>query len=239
MALKHIKRYNPDRFEIAIKVIYFSSFWILIMSLEVIIMSYFLTDKTQLMENIKLIFSSVLPLLGSWVGTVLAFYFSRANDMGKMISTEKKNKDDTGFALTKENKILIEEILNFIYDPHLFKNLTLYDLKLFFEKNDTIVIPVLTKKGNPYKYISKKGLYSFLSESIIDDSSFSLLQNLSNISEMNLKHFIKDDFHTCLIRELDDMIFQNEDNKKDLIVFITENGSITGTTTMVYYKIRF
>jgi hypothetical protein len=34
------------------------------------------TDKG---ETTRLVFSSVLPLLGTWVGTVLAFYFSREN----------------------------------------------------------------------------------------------------------------------------------------------------------------
>src|SRR4051812_10658430 len=30
-------------------------------------------------ETSRLVFSSVLPLLGTWVGTVLAFYFAREN----------------------------------------------------------------------------------------------------------------------------------------------------------------
>jgi hypothetical protein len=30
-------------------------------------------------ETVRLIFASVLPLFGTWVGTVLAFYFAREN----------------------------------------------------------------------------------------------------------------------------------------------------------------
>jgi hypothetical protein len=39
---------------------------------------YFATDADRT-ETTRLVFTSVLPLLGTWVGTVLAFYFAREN----------------------------------------------------------------------------------------------------------------------------------------------------------------
>jgi hypothetical protein len=37
------------------------------------------SSAAERMETTRLVFSSVLPLLGTWVGTVLAFYFAREN----------------------------------------------------------------------------------------------------------------------------------------------------------------
>jgi hypothetical protein len=40
---------------------------------------YAIHEASDRSETTKLVFSAVLPLLGTWVGTVLAFYFAREN----------------------------------------------------------------------------------------------------------------------------------------------------------------
>lgn len=37
------------------------------------------SSQAALLQTTQMVFASVLPLLGTWVGTVLAFYFSREN----------------------------------------------------------------------------------------------------------------------------------------------------------------
>lgn len=47
-------------------------------------------------ESIRLVFSSVLPLLATWVGTILAFYFSKENFMAATQSVTEMTKTVTG-----------------------------------------------------------------------------------------------------------------------------------------------
>src|SRR3954462_11715499 len=50
----------------------------------------------------QLVFSSVLPLLGTWVGTVLAFYFARENLKAATESTlALSGRTDTGTPVTE------------------------------------------------------------------------------------------------------------------------------------------
>src|SRR5436305_2257960 len=52
-------------------------------------------------ETSRLVFSSVLPLLGTWVGTVLAFYFARDNLEAATQSTLQLAGIETGTPVTR------------------------------------------------------------------------------------------------------------------------------------------
>lgn len=68
-----------DRFEIAIRVLKWSSIGILVLSLAVIIGAAVTGERETFMQSTAKVFNAVLPLLGTWVGTVIAYYFSKAN----------------------------------------------------------------------------------------------------------------------------------------------------------------
>ncbi|SEB77086.1 hypothetical protein [Rhodococcus koreensis] len=59
------------------------AFWIIlpsfagILAISVLMVIYAAPDNRE--EVARLVFSAVLPLFGTWVGTVLAFYFARDN----------------------------------------------------------------------------------------------------------------------------------------------------------------
>ncbi len=57
------------------------AFWVVCIGaggvLLLAIATVWLSPASERAETVRLVFSSVLPLLGTWVGTVLAFYFAR------------------------------------------------------------------------------------------------------------------------------------------------------------------
>ena len=61
---------NPKNYAIAVAIIVFSAFIIIVMVLHTLTCSSCDNDK---------LYTAILPLLASWVGTVLAFYFTKEN----------------------------------------------------------------------------------------------------------------------------------------------------------------
>jgi hypothetical protein len=55
-----------------------SSIAVILLSITIIVAAA-ITDKGSVKDSATLILSTVLPLLGTWVGTVLAFYYTKEN----------------------------------------------------------------------------------------------------------------------------------------------------------------
>lgn len=56
-----------------------SSIGVVVLAIVVVGAAAFKGDATGVKDSAQLIFTAVLPLLGTWVGTVLAFYYSKEN----------------------------------------------------------------------------------------------------------------------------------------------------------------
>jgi hypothetical protein len=56
-----------------------SSAGVLLLGVTVIVAAGFKGGANDIKESAQIIFTAVLPLLGTWVGTVLAFYYSKEN----------------------------------------------------------------------------------------------------------------------------------------------------------------
>ncbi|MBW1841809.1 MAG: hypothetical protein JRI75_08435, partial [Deltaproteobacteria bacterium] len=57
------------------------------------------------LESAKYVFATVLPLFGTWVGTLLAFYFSRENFESATRSVRKMAEGLTGIEKLKSIKV--------------------------------------------------------------------------------------------------------------------------------------
>jgi len=71
----------------------------LIVSLSVVgvvVLSTVVIIKDHSANTLQLVFASVLPLLASWVGTILAFYFSKENFMAATQSVTEMTRTVTG-----------------------------------------------------------------------------------------------------------------------------------------------
>ena len=85
------------RSKIAIWLVAFSAIGVMLLS-AVVLIGAAIDAKYALGDAVQLVFAAVLPLLGTWVGTVLAYYFSKDNfeaasksvqDMAKIATDEK------------------------------------------------------------------------------------------------------------------------------------------------------
>ena len=77
---------NKERFTIAIRILVYAFVVLSIITVVALIMiglpvifNYSDTHAENAYQSIKDLFGIVLPLLGTWVGTILAFYFSQTN----------------------------------------------------------------------------------------------------------------------------------------------------------------
>ncbi len=87
---------NKTRTYLALGITGISILGLLILSAIIILAN---NDKT--IERSQLIFNSVLPLFGTWVGTVMAFFFSRENFESASRSVERLTRQ-----ITSQEKIL-------------------------------------------------------------------------------------------------------------------------------------
>ena len=74
-----ISNIEPFRARIGGYLVIGSSLAVFLLAIAIIVVSGITGGKDSVKETTQLIFTAVLPLIGTWVGTVLAFYFSKEN----------------------------------------------------------------------------------------------------------------------------------------------------------------
>jgi hypothetical protein len=67
------------RDRIAKQIIMFSGAGLVVISITVIAGAIILQNAAEAAETMRLVFNSLLPLFGTWVGTVIAYYFAKDN----------------------------------------------------------------------------------------------------------------------------------------------------------------
>src|SRR5215208_905627 len=87
-------------------------------------------------ETSRLVFSSVLPLLGTWVGTVLAFYFARENFQAATESTLRLAGIETATPVTQ---VMVREADFVTYDLGASETAADVPLSSVREKMQTLV----------------------------------------------------------------------------------------------------
>jgi hypothetical protein len=137
---------------------------VIVSLLSVAILAYvairFSTGTKDPADTANRIMGTVLPLIGTWVGTVLAFYFSKENfeaatrsvtDLAKHISPQEKLQ-----AVPVRDKMI--QLTNMFYKTDPIDALTLVDvLKDLASKNKGDRIPVLTA-SHTAKYIIHRSM---------------------------------------------------------------------------------
>lgn len=108
---------NP-RFLIALVVLGTSLFGIIVLSLKVLV-AVPPSDPKENLETAKTVFSSILPVLATWVGTVLAFYFSRENFESANRNVREMVKKIT--SMEKLQSVSVSEVMIPIKDMACFR----------------------------------------------------------------------------------------------------------------------
>lgn len=147
---------------------------------------------TQFEETSRLVFNALLPLLGTWVGTVLAYYFSRKNFESASQSVERM------VTLTVEQKlgqIFVEKemmrpgqiTLYQIPAGKMPKDVLLKDLRSKLGGKITR-IPIVDSNGVILYIVHQSGLFKFLAEKALQGKAADIdkltLQDLADDAEL-------------------------------------------------------
>jgi hypothetical protein len=189
--------------EIARWVLGISGATILLISAVILIGSW---NTKDFAETSRTIFNALLPLFGTWVGTVLAYYFSRKNFESASQSVERM------VTLTTEQKlaqIIIEkEMLRpaqitayTVPQGNAIKDVPLKDLRSMFKENVTR-IPIVNANGVVMYIVHLSGLFKFIADKALagvagPDMDKLTLQDLVDDAELknwvtNISYISKD-----------------------------------------------
>jgi hypothetical protein len=176
-------------------------------------------------DTSRLVFSSVLPLLGTWVGTVLAFYFARENLQAATESTLRLAGLETA---TPVNQVMIRESDFVAYDLGAGESADAVPLTAVRQRMQTLVPP---SRRLPIRNASGAVLY------VIHDSTLTAYAESQGQTTATLDKTIGDMLTSSNFKELIEAIgFVSEKARVDEAravmvsikncndVFVTPNG---------------
>jgi hypothetical protein len=189
---KNSPEHPPELADIARWVLGISGSAILLIAFLVLVGAY-QNGEESFFQTSQLVFNSLLPLLGTWVGTVLAYYFSRKNFESASNSVERM------VTMTTEQKLqqlIVDQEMWRLSEITLFripKNKTAGDIQLkeIVAKlggkvtripivNDDSVILYILHQSSLYKFYGEKALAN-KPDSKLDEFT---LQDLVNDKEL-------------------------------------------------------
>jgi len=134
----------------------------------------FVKEGKDIFSNAKDILGLILPMIGTWMGTVLAFYFSRENFEAASKSMQQTITKLTGeeklrSTKTKDAMINVEKIKHPFSGDKTIDTLTLKDLMKFLDQKDVNRLVVLD--GKKAKYVLHKSLIdSFVIDQVLNNN---------------------------------------------------------------------
>jgi hypothetical protein len=189
------------------------------------------TQATETLEMTKTLLASVLPVLGTWVGTVLAYYFAKENFESAarttkelvgieerlrsvpvttaMIPIEKADKKQLGATETPEN-LQLKELLKIMDTTHRNR------------------LPVLSATGAAIYVIHRSSLTEFIAQRSLDAARHETLEELTikDLKEKRVDLFRAITGWACVKRTA--TLAEAKKAMEDLLdcsdVFVTESG---------------
>jgi len=202
------------------------------MGLLITISSIYLHESNDKAASAQSVFNTTLPLIGTWVGTVLAFYFTSHNfDAAARNAREMVNqltpKEKLQSIIVKDVWIPMENATAVTLDKDGEKVVTLMSKMIAkLEKKDYQRLPILDMDGR-VKYVVHRSLIDrFIVQSVRDGKDPKALTLADMIEDEDLKKVLTDSFRTLRAtsnlaeaKEFIDKIESCQD------VFATEDGT--------------
>jgi len=227
---------KDSRFKLAQMVLTGSIAGALGLAVIVVVISLSLEEKT--IDTAYYVFGSIIPLLGTWVGTILAYYFSEKNfdsarrsvqEMAKQVTTMDKLRS----ILVEEKMLKIDEIdkLKITKAKPLDQITLVGDLLEKFEDKGRNRLPILDENNHPKYIIHRSMIDKYLSKKAIEDQlPFDQIESLSLQDLLNEDPKLKQMFETSFVTIKEDATLADAKSKMEnmtdcLDVFITKNGT--------------
>jgi hypothetical protein len=201
----------PERSRVAEIVAGFVLFGITILA----VVALWLSTGEKRDEMVRYVFASIIPLLGSWMGTILAFYFSRDN-----LAAATQSVKDLTQAVTSQDKLKMLLVKDKMRPADQIKSLKVDPANDGTTKLDTLVqlgverIPVLSPQSTLryliYRAMIDKYLASFAGKS--------LPAGKTSASDLTLKDLVDSDPATK-------QLFENSS------AFVALTGTLADTKT--------
>jgi len=192
-------------------------------------------------EFFKYIIGILLPLWGTWMGTILAFYFSKENldAANKTVRylTDKITSPDEKLKSIKVKDVMIKNIISFKADDSKIDDSNIYDLlntmdgKLTEEGKPLSRLPIVNN-SDILKYIIHRGTFdSYLISRIKTDPTTDLtkltIKDMKNDNDPTLKKIMSKDMLVFVSEQSSlrdaQILLDKIESCKD--VFVTPNGT--------------
>lgn len=201
-----------------------------------------LFDKvTEKDKFFQYIIGVLLPLWGTWMGTILAFYFSKENldAANKTVRylTDKITSPDERLKSVKTKDVMIKNIVPYKTDDLKIEETKVYDLLKYMDDNKTDEDKVLSRlpivnSSDVLKYIIHRGTFdSYLISKIKTDPTTDLtkltIRDMKNDNDPTLKKIMSKDMLVFVNEQSSlrdaQLLLDKIESCKD--VFVTPNGT--------------
>jgi hypothetical protein len=211
----------------------------LISALGIVWLSIAIIQNGKSGNEAQSVLNSVLPLFGSWVGTVLAYYFSRENFEAATRSVNDMAKQLTAQDKLHAAKVKDTMIRRAIFHAEIVKNASdgkpnfaSAELKLSLildrlnKANKGSRIPILDENDHPLYLIHRSNIDRFLATKALDGHSIKGLNLKDLLDDPDMQEILDHGF--ALVRQDADLAEAKDkmDNAQNCLdVLVTQNGN--------------
>jgi hypothetical protein len=220
----------PEITEIAKLVLGISGIGILVIAAVALSGAAFSNKPEQFKDTSQLVFNSLLPLLGTWVGTVLAYYFSRKNFESASQSVERMvtltTEQRLGQLLVQKEMLRSGQITVFQIAPGKSpKDVLLKDLRI--KLGDKITrIPVVDSNGVVLYIVHQSGLFKFIAEKALGGGvNIEKLTLQDLVDDAELKNWVTNIVYIPESASVADAKKKMDDQKGCQDLIVTQTGS--------------
>ncbi|WP_281989311.1 hypothetical protein [Aquimarina aggregata] len=181
-------------------------------------------------EASQWVFNGVVPMIASWVGTVIAFYFGRENYEAATKQALALTRDTLDDLKVKNIMINVRTIVAKRIDEEKYATANLKELITLYEDVDKDRIPIFSAVDTPKYIIHRSTMNEYIKNNKDEEDKLTLKNFIEDKDNANkYSHNKKFGFITVTketsIQDAREQM-NNLDGCKD--IFITENGGPTG-----------